>query len=243
VAALGLADRIVGIEAFTRYPPEVLDRPLVGGRLGFSAEAIVKLGADLVLMTPSRQAANLLIRPLTLVGVPALVLQTESVPAVFANIILVGRATGAEDAAHALVTRLEARIEAVARRIGDRPPVRVYLETGSTGRGGFSTVRAGTYTADMLRLAGGVSVFGADPAIAQISGEALIAASPDMILIAGTEEAAATVPSRVGWDQLPAVRRGAIAAMPRPLLLIPGPRIADGVERLARVLHPDAFTP
>src|SRR5882672_10745477 len=41
VASLGLADRIVGIEAYTRYPKEVLDRPLVGGRLGFSVDAIV----------------------------------------------------------------------------------------------------------------------------------------------------------------------------------------------------------
>src|SRR5262245_22867072 len=46
VAALGLASRIVGIEAFTRYPPEVLGRPLVGGRLGFSVDAVVRLRPD-----------------------------------------------------------------------------------------------------------------------------------------------------------------------------------------------------
>ncbi len=43
VASLGIADRIVGIESFTRYPREVLDRPLVGGRLGFSVDAVVAL--------------------------------------------------------------------------------------------------------------------------------------------------------------------------------------------------------
>jgi iron complex transport system substrate-binding protein len=136
---------------------------------------------------------------------------------------------------------LERRIDAVARRLGGRAPVRVYLETGSTGRGGFATVRANTYTADMLRLAGGVSVFGQDPAIAQVSGEALITAAPDVILVAGTEAAAAAVPRRVGWAALQAVQRGAVFALPRPLLLIPGPRIAEGVERMARLLHPDAF--
>ena len=239
--ALGLADRIVGIEAFTRYPPEILDRPLVGGRLGFSVEAIVKLGADFVVMTPSRQAANQLVPPLARVGTPAVVLQTESVAAVFANMVLVGRATGAEDAAARVTAALQARLDAVAKRLATRPPVRVYLETGSTGRGGFATVRANTYTADMLRMAGGVSVFGQDPAIAQVSGEALITAAPDVILVAGSEAQAAAVPGRVGWSTLPAVQRGAVFAMPRPLLLIPGPRIADGVERMARVLHPDAF--
>ena len=64
VASLGLADRIVGIEAYTRYPREVLDRPLVGGRLGFSVDAVVALKPDLVVVTPSRQAANQLIDPM-----------------------------------------------------------------------------------------------------------------------------------------------------------------------------------
>src|SRR5262245_55611276 len=55
VAALGLSDRIVGIEAFTRYPPEVLGKPLVGGRLGFSVDSVVAQRPDLVILTPARQ--------------------------------------------------------------------------------------------------------------------------------------------------------------------------------------------
>jgi iron complex transport system substrate-binding protein len=58
VAALGLTDRIVGIEAYTRHPPEVVSKPLVGGRLGFSVDAMVGLRPDLVVVTPARQAVN-----------------------------------------------------------------------------------------------------------------------------------------------------------------------------------------
>ena len=79
VASLGLADRIVGIEAFTRYPREVLDRPLVGGRLGFSVDAVVALKPDLVVVTPSRQAANQLVDPMERLGVPIVVLLQRSV--------------------------------------------------------------------------------------------------------------------------------------------------------------------
>ena len=79
VASLGLADRIVGIEAYTRYPREVLDRPLVGGRLGFSVDAVVALQPDLVVVTPSRQAANQLVDPMERLGVPILVLLQRSV--------------------------------------------------------------------------------------------------------------------------------------------------------------------
>ena len=61
VAALGLADRIVGIEAYTRYPPEVLKKPLVGGRLGFSVDEVVAQRPDLVVVTPSRWSRDRLI--------------------------------------------------------------------------------------------------------------------------------------------------------------------------------------
>ena len=78
VAALGLADRIVGIEAYTRYPPEVLKKPLVGGRLGFSVDEVVAQRPDLVVVTPSRQAANQLVDPMERLGIPIVVLlQTE----------------------------------------------------------------------------------------------------------------------------------------------------------------------
>src|SRR6195256_2123904 len=64
LAALGLADRIVGIESFTRSPPEVLGKPLVGGRLGFSVDEVVAQRPHLVVMTPARQGANQAVEPL-----------------------------------------------------------------------------------------------------------------------------------------------------------------------------------
>ena len=94
VASLGLADRIVGIEAYHPLSAEVLDRPLVGGRLGFSVDAVVALRPDLVVVTPSRQAANQLIDPMERIGVPIMVLLQRSVPEILANIRLMGRVAG-----------------------------------------------------------------------------------------------------------------------------------------------------
>ena len=83
VAALGLTDSIVGIEAYTRYPPEVVSKPLVGGRLGFSVDAVVGLRPDLVVVTPARQAVNQLLDPMERLGIPVLVLLQRSVPQIF----------------------------------------------------------------------------------------------------------------------------------------------------------------
>lgn len=243
LAAIGALDAIVGVEDFTRFPPQVAALPKVGGRLGFSAEAIARLRPDLVVMTPARNAAHALTEPMVRIGVPVLVITHRDLAQVLGNLRLLGRATGQEGAAEALVGRLEARLAAVATRLGGRAPVPVFLETSSTGRGVFGTVRPGTYTADALALAGGASVFPDLSAVgpAQVSGEAILRADPAAYLLAGRADQLAEVPRRTGFEGLRAVREGRLHVIARAQFLIPGPRVVDGVESLARLLHPETF--
>jgi iron complex transport system substrate-binding protein len=243
LAALGLADRIAAIEAYTRFPPEIVSKPLIGGRLGFSAEAIARLPADLVVMTPARQAAQGLTEPLARAGIPSIVLTQTDLRQITANIRLLGLATGAEARAEDLVASMEARTADVASRIAGRPRPSVFLETSSTGRGVFGTVRSGTYTDDILHLGGGKNIFSglANAGPSLVSGEAILRADPDQILVAGTPAQAAALPSRAAFGSLEAVRTGHVATVSRAFLLIPGPRVVDGIEQIARLLHPDAF--
>lgn len=243
LAALGLTDRIVGIEALTRFPPEVVGKPLVGGRLGFSAEAIARLDPDLVVMTPARQAAHALGGPLARLGVPMLVVTHRDLMQVFGNIALLGAATGAEDAAATLIADLRRRLDAVAARVAGRPAPRVFLETSAVGRGAFGTARPGSYTFDILRRAGGAPSLAAlsPTGPAQVSAEAILRADPEVYLLAGRPDQAAEVPARPGFAGLAAVRAGRLHAVPRAELLIPGPRVVAGAERVARLLHPGAF--
>jgi len=239
LAAIGALDRVVGIEAYTRYPPEVQGLPLVGGRLGFSAEAIARLGADLVVMTPARNAAHALTEPMARIGVPTLVVTHRDVPQIFSNLRLLGVATGQDAVAEALVARLQARLDAVQARLAGRPPVRVFMETSSTGRGVYGTIRPGSYSWDAVRLAGGESVF---PDLSAngpplVSGEAILRADPEVYLVAGRPDQAAEVPSRTGFAGLAAVQGGRVRVVSRSNFLIPGPRVVDGVESLARLLH------
>lgn len=243
LAALGLAPRIVGIEDYTRYPPGIREgRTIVGGRLGFSAEAIARLRPDLVVLTPARGAADVLIRPLTIARVPVVVLTHRDLEQVFANLLLLGRAAGVEAEAQALVAGLRARLTAVRARWAGRAPVRVYVEIGENDRGALQTVREGTYSADAVRHAGGASVFAGLRAITQVSAEAVIRANPDVILVARYKFDPATVANRPGWHAIRAVQHRRIYAVPREMLLIPGPRIVDGVEHMSRLLHAESHS-
>jgi iron complex transport system substrate-binding protein len=241
VASLGLADRIVGIEAFTRYPREVLDRPLVGGRLGFSVDKVAALRPDLVVVTPSRQAANTLIDPMERIGVPIMVFLQRSVPEILANIRLMGRIAGVPERGEAVAARFEARLAAVKRKVDGRAPPRTLMITGRLGNGLLLVAREGTYTGDAMVLAGARFALSGTATLAQVSPEAILNADPDVLLWAGTESGLKDLIERPGWADMRAVRSGRAHAVSRVELLIPGPRTIDGIERLAAIFHPDAM--
>ena len=238
VAALGLADRIVGIEAYTRYPPEVLDRPLVGGRLGFSVDEVVAQRPDLIVVTPSRQAANQLVDPMERLGVPVVVLLQRSVAEIMANIRLLGRICGVAERGEEVAARLEGRIARTAERVAGLKPPRTVMITGRLGNGLLLVARPGTYTGDAIVLAGGRFGLESSGVIAQVSPEAILKADPDVLLFAGTQKDLDELVSRPAWKDMRAVRNKRAHAVSRSELLIPGPRTIDGIEHLAALFHP-----
>jgi iron complex transport system substrate-binding protein len=241
VAALGLGDRIVGIEAFTRFPPEVLGKPLVGGRLGFSVDAVVALKPDLVVVTPSRQAANQLIDPMERLGIPIVVLLQRNVEEILSNIRLLAKLAGVSERGEALVARLQARLDAVEQRIAGLAAPSVVMITGRLGNGLMLVTRPGTYTGDAVVRAGGRLAFDSGT-IAQVSPEAILNADPDVLLFAGSDKDMKELIARPGWSEMRAVKNKRAYAVSRAELLIPGPRTIDGIERLAALFHPAAPT-
>jgi iron complex transport system substrate-binding protein len=77
--------------------------------------------------------------------------------------------------------------------------------------------------------------------VPQVSPEAVLAADPDVLLFAGTQEAMQDLIGQRGWRDLRAVRGGRATTVARAEFLIPGPRTFGGVEKLSRWLHPAAW--
>jgi len=236
VAAAGLADRIVGVEAYTRFPPAVAGLPQVGGRLGFSVDRVARLRPDLVIVTPARQAVHQLIDPLERLGIPVIVLTHPSLAGVLANLRLVARAGGVAAHGEAVARRLEARLAAVAERRSGRPRPRALVITGRVSNGLLLVARPDTYTADAARAAGTRDALDGPRLLPQVSPEAILRADPDCIVFAGPDAAMREVFDAPAWTGLAARRNGRLIAVNRAEFLIPGPRVVDGIERLAAQL-------
>ncbi|UCE81088.1 MAG: cobalamin-binding protein [Methanobacteriota archaeon] len=237
--AIGAGEQVVGVDTYSDYPAEAQDLAKVGDAFALNVEAIVALDPDLVV------TADLVPEALNTVearGIPYMVLAVRTLDAAVKDIRMMGALTGHIEEATALADSLDARILAVKEKTlatdVERPKVYVeYYEYFTFGPGSFGD--------DMIRAAGGINIAGnASSEYPYISAEFVVAANPEVIVY--TVGVMTTIePSdfgeRPGWSELDAVVNEAIYSIDDNLVSRYGPRVVDGLEELAAILHPDLF--
>ncbi len=240
IFALGGEDRLAGRTDYCDFPPAARAKPSVGGMLTPSLETIVLLGADLVIATDSGNRLDTIAR-LDQLGIPVYLVHADRLAGVMEVVARLGALTGREPAVPGLLARLRDRVAAVEAAVRGRARPRVLYVLWPDplivpGRQALVT--------ELIERAGGVSITAAEPGdYPRFSVEAAVARAPEVILLARHGGAAGPI-DRHRWDRLsslPAVRAGRLHAVDGDLLHRYGPRVVDGLERLARLLHPEAF--
>jgi iron complex transport system substrate-binding protein len=239
--ALDLGDRVVGVTDYCDYPQEAQDKPKVGGYFTTSLELIITQEPDIVLADGHDPVDQQLVN----LGLTMVVLQPKDIFGVFRNIKLVGEITGKEKEAEELIANLEARLYTVAEKTSqtsEKP--RVFYEIDASDPTKPWTTGAGSFIYALITLAGAENIVEASGDWIQLSLEKLIAADPDIIILGDYPYVSPEdVKQRPGaWQQLSAVTKEEIYAISDPSLTSrPGPRIIDGLEELARIIHPELF--
>jgi len=248
VCALDACDRLVGVTDFDDYPPEAADVEDVVIAATVDVELVVGAEPDLVLAAGNELTPAAVIDQLDALGLPVLVLYPETLDEVYADIELMGTALGQRPEAAELVAGMRDRVDAVVATVeGAERPLTLYEVFHAEGT--TYTAGEGSFLASLLELAGARPLTGDAQGV--LAAEDLVAADPELILL-GTasydptlaEPAAAleTVRSRAGWAELRAVRDGAVVPYLDDIVTTrPGPRIVDGLEALARAIHPERF--
>jgi iron complex transport system substrate-binding protein len=248
VCALDACDRLVGVTDFDDYPPDVADVADVVLQASVDVELVVDAEPDLVLAAGNELTPSTVIEQLDELGLTVLVLYPESLDDVYANIELVGAALDASDEADELVAGMQERVEAVETAVADAErPVTLY-EVGYF-EGSEYTAGEGSFIASLIDIAGAEPVTGDAQGV--IDPEALVEADPELILLGSASydpslsdpaTALETVAARPGWAELAAVEAGNVVPYFYDIVTTrPGPRIVDGLEALARAIHPDLF--
>ncbi|MFQ6000723.1 MAG: ABC transporter substrate-binding protein [Anaerolineae bacterium] len=235
--ALGLGDRVVGVSDWSDYPPKAREIEKVGG-MPLNKEKIVSLEPDLLLAAGITSSED--IAWMEEMGLVVLVLNSIDIEGVLRDIELVGRAAGAEEGATKLVTQMRTDYEAVVSKTRGAKGLRVFIELDET----LYTVAPGSFIHPLVVLAGGENIASdADNPYPQFSAEEVIARDPEVIILADAEYGVTpeAVAGRPGWEVITAVKNGAVYPIDGDIISRPGPRIVDGLEELARIIHPELF--
>ena len=242
--ALELGDRVMAVSEYCNYPLEAQNKIKIGGFSTVNIEKVVSLKPDLVLATGGVQEA--VVEELGRLGLTVIALNANNIEDVFENIRLVGKATGQLEAARELTTKLEQRTKAVTDKAKDLPDSqrpRVFYEIQYEP---LMTAGPGTFIDNLIHLAGGVNI--ASDAAAKYpvyNLETLIERNPEVIIISfwhGSIPASVEgVKSRKRWQNVEAVKNNRVYGINADLVSRPGPRIVDGIEEMARFIHPDLF--
>lgn len=237
--ALGLGSKVVAVDQYSDYPPEAKQKSQLGSYLKPDLEQLVAATPDLVLATgvhTKEIVPQLESRKLT-----AVVVDPQNVDQVLKSIALVGAITGAPGVAAKLTSDLRGRIDAVAARVAGAPRPRVYVELDAT----LFSVGPGSFVDDMLQKAGGQNIAAdAQTPYPQLSQETIFQKDPQVILITHDDEkgTVAAVKARPGWDKLSAVKDNRVVVLDPNLTNRPGPRVVDGLEAMAKAIHPEKFS-
>ncbi len=243
--ALGVGSRLVAVDTYSDYPPEAKNvQPRLTTYPSPSAETIVSLKPDLVIALADRDED---LAPIRRQGIPVLKLFPRDFDAAVQTIGTLGRLYGTSDAATAIGSDMLARRDAVAAAIADAPRPRVYEELDASEPDKPFVAGPNGFYGQLVDLAGGTNIFGdLTGDVAQVGAESIVERDPEVIILTDADlpfnpQTPAMVAARPGWDGIAAVQNGAIYAVPATLYSTPGPRLIDGLENLARLLHPDRF--
>ncbi|MCW2961945.1 MAG: periplasmic binding protein [Thermoleophilia bacterium] len=248
---IGADAQIVGIDDFAAAPKDApASLPRIGGdNFQFDAEAVVELEPDLVITSIGTEDA--LDQQLRDVGIQVLSLgYPGTIDATLDHVTTLGAVSGHVDEASALVDELRSGIDRVTDIAADTAPVKVYYETDASVSGKPYTVGPGSLIDELLARAGARNVFADASGFApQVSFEAIVDAQPAVIVLADAKGfvgprflGAVTVDSveaRPGFDTIPAVRDDAVRPVRADELLVPGPRLAEGLAALLGAVHPE----
>ena len=128
-------------------------------------------------------------------------------------------------------------------KVADAPLPRVFYGTDVSDPNTLYTVGSGTFIDALITLAGGENITGVLEGWTTYNLEDLVYSNPNIVVIGGANwgVSAEEVASRLVWQDLDAVNNGKIFAIDDTQLVRPGPRIADGLELLAGLIHPELF--
>ncbi|WP_019156438.1 ABC transporter substrate-binding protein [Robertmurraya massiliosenegalensis] len=242
--ALGLGDEIVGVSEHDNYPEEVMEKEIIGG-MEMNVEKIISLAPDLVLAhASSAHNSTEGLQQIKDAGITVLVVnQAASFNEVYESIEMIGTATGEKEKAEEIINGMKTKIAEIEEKTaGITEPKSVIFEISPAPD--IFVAGKNTFMDEMLSLIHAENGVGDLDGWLNLDEESFIERNPDVIITTYgyyTENAVDLVLAREGWQDVTAVKNKQVIDVHSDLVTRSGPRLADGLEELAKAVYPEIF--
>jgi iron complex transport system substrate-binding protein len=242
--AIGAGPQVVAVSTYDVEPPEVRALPTVGALVDPDTERIIAMKPDLVITYGSQTDLQ---TQLKATRIPYFDYRHGGLDHIMVTMRALGERTGHAAQADQVSRKLQTSIDAVRKRVAGKPRPKVLLvfgrEPGSL-RNIYASAGRG-FLHDMLEAAGGEDVLkDLDKESAQISTETILARAPEVILELNAAnrlndaDLKAVLDPWSALSAVPAVKNKRVIVLMGSGLTVPGPRVIEGIEKMANVLHP-----
>ncbi len=237
--ALGLGEKVVGVDSLSDYPEAAKSKPKLGDAFSPSMERLAELKPDLVLTLKQEQFNT----NLNNLGIKYLVIDPKDIDGVYRDIELIGKITGTEGKAGKLVDDMKATAASVQSKAAKAPKVKAIFLIDTTDLNSPWTAGPGSFIDSLITMAGGENIAAKAPAPwVQFSIEQIISADPDVVILPDKYVVSPQeLKDHPAWKKTGAVKNNRIVIINGDLISRPGPRIVQGLEEVAKILHPELY--
>ncbi|AVP63123.1 ABC transporter substrate-binding protein [Clostridium botulinum] len=237
IYALNKENTLVGRSDFDDYPAAVSKVKSVGGVKDPSIEKITELKPDLVI--GGAHFSKDTVKKLEDLGIKVAVLYgAEDLDGAYKNIMDISTILGVTEKGQTMVDGMKKKVESVENKVKSLNKPKVYYVV-DFGKADF-TAGGDTFIGKMIEKAGGENI-AKDTKGWNYSFERIVENKPEMIILSDKYNTKKNFLAADKYKDLAAVKGNKIYEIDDNMLLRQGPRQADGLEALAKLIHPEAF--
>jgi len=239
---LGQERKLIGVTQYSTYPSEAELLPRVGSYVRLDIEKIVSLKPDLCIAIKDGNPKHIVDKIVAL-NIPVYVIDPRNLLQIMDAITRLGSLLDAGNAAAVLVADMEKRIEQVQTLVKKaRYKPRVFFQIDAEP---LFSAGDNTFIHELIELAGGINTAAGEDPYPRYSWEDILVLQPEIVLIssmAGGLDPENLIRSWKKWNQLSAVNNDQVFVVEADLFDRPSPRLVDGLEAIAAIIHPELFT-
>lgn len=238
--AVGACNLVVGVDNYSDYPEDVRNITKIGDFVSLNVELIYSLKPDVVFAYYGQRVG---IERLSELGIPVVTIRPQSVEDVMKEIMIIGTICGKRENASVLVNQCRQRIDAVVnltKSLAENERPKVYYECWNSP---YISAGPGSFIDDLIRMAGGTNIAAnTSKDYPVLTEELILYANPEIIITSSMNvDTPEKIMQRQNWQNIDAIRERKVYSVDDNIISRPGPRIVEGLELLAKLIHPEIF--